>query len=63
MISDRGLFFFDFDKTASNPIQRLNEQILFKDRKFTLLCEVTEGIFVIGTIERPHFLKINRETR
>ena len=61
-VTERGLVFFDFDKTSSEPIRQLGEQLEFGAKKLTLVCECSEEIFVVATIDRPNLLKVNRDT-
>ena len=62
-VTERGLSFFEFDKTSSHSsIIDSNKSMVFQGKRMTLICECSPTIFVLATIDVPHFVKVDRES-
>ena len=62
MVTEQGLFFFDFDRMSMTPYKKSFEEFNYGNKKFTLIVECDDSTFVIATIETPHFVKLNRDS-
>ena len=60
-VTERGLSFFEFDKTSNHsPIVDTNKSMVFQGKRMTLVCECSPTIFVLASIDVPHFVKVDR---